>query len=65
MVRWYNKPEYWVQLAGVYGQLGEEAKQLAMLEAAYQQGFLVKGTDLLNWHKLISSVIYPINRVEC
>ncbi|MGI0153236.1 tetratricopeptide repeat protein [Pseudidiomarina sp. WS423] len=48
MVRWYNKPEYWVQLAGVYGQLGEEAKQLAMLEAAYQQGFLVKGTDLLN-----------------
>lgn len=48
MVRWYNKPEYWVQLAGVYGQLGEVAKQLAMLEAAYQQGFLVKGTDLLN-----------------
>lgn len=48
MVRYYNKSEYWVQLAGVYGQLGQDAKQLAMLETAYQQGFLSKGQDLLN-----------------
>lgn len=48
MVRYYNKPEYWVQLAGVYGQLGQEEKQLAMLETAFQQGFLTKGQDLLN-----------------
>ncbi|GAB3298071.1 tetratricopeptide repeat protein [Pseudidiomarina andamanensis] len=48
MVRYYNKPEYWVQLAGVYGQLGQENKQLAMLETAFQQGFLTKGQDLLN-----------------
>lgn len=48
MVRYYNKPEYWVQLAGVYGQMGQENKQLAMLETAFQQGFLTKGQDLLN-----------------
>lgn len=48
MVRYYNKPEYWVQLAGIYGQLGQEHKQLAMLETAFQQGFLTKGQDLLN-----------------
>lgn len=48
MVRYYNKPEYWVQLAGIYGQLGQENKQLAMLETAFQQGFLTKGQDLLN-----------------
>ncbi|RUO47501.1 tetratricopeptide repeat protein [Pseudidiomarina donghaiensis] len=48
MVRYYNKPEYWVQLASVYGQLGQENKQLAMLETAFQQGFLTKGQDLLN-----------------
>jgi len=48
MVSYYNKPEYWVQLAGVYGQLGQENKQLAMLETAFQQGFLTKGQDLLN-----------------
>ncbi|MBY6064958.1 tetratricopeptide repeat protein [Pseudidiomarina sediminum] len=45
MIKHFNKPEYWVQLAGVYGQLGQEKQQLAMLEAAYQQGFLEKGQD--------------------
>ncbi|WP_258808402.1 tetratricopeptide repeat protein [Pseudidiomarina sp. CB1] len=46
MIKHFNKPEYWVQLAGVYGQLGNDEQQLAMLEAAYQQGFLTKGQDL-------------------
>lgn len=46
MIKHFNKPEYWVQLAGVYGQLGKDEQQLAMLEAAYQQGFLTKGQDL-------------------
>lgn len=46
MIKHFNKPEYWVQLAGVYGQLGQDQQQLAMLEAAYQQGFLTKGQDL-------------------
>lgn len=46
MIKHFNKPEYWVQLAGVYGQLGQDEQQLAMLEAAYQQGFLTKGQDL-------------------
>ena len=40
MVKLYNKPEYWVQLGGMYGETGAEKKQLAVLEAAYQQGFL-------------------------
>jgi tetratricopeptide (TPR) repeat protein len=46
MIKHFNKPEYWVQLSGVYGQLGKDEQQLAMLEAAYQQGFLTKGQDL-------------------
>ncbi|NVK24051.1 MAG: tetratricopeptide repeat protein [Gammaproteobacteria bacterium] len=48
MVRLFNKPEYWVQLAGMYGELGEEAKQLAVMEAAYQQGYVEKASDLRN-----------------
>lgn len=48
MVRAFNKPEYWLQLAGVYADLGEDKKQLAMLETAYQQGFLTDGKDLMN-----------------
>lgn len=46
MVKLYNKPEYWVQLAGMYGETGQERKQLAVIEAAHQQGFLKSKSDL-------------------
>lgn len=46
MVKLYNKPQYWVQLAGMYGETGKEKQQLATLEAAYQQGFLTSNSDL-------------------
>ena len=48
MVRRFNKPEYWVQLAGMYGEIGAEDKQLAVLEAAYQQGYISKQSDFRN-----------------
>ena len=46
LVKLYNKPEYWVQLGGMYGETGAEKKQLAILEAAYQQGFMKSKSDL-------------------
>ncbi|ATG80028.1 hypothetical protein P4S65_20190 [Pseudoalteromonas sp. B131b] len=46
MVKLYNKPEYWVQLSGMYGELGKERQQLSVIEAAYQQGFLTSKSDL-------------------
>lgn len=42
----YSKPEYWLQLGGIYGQLEQNKKQLAVLEAAYQQGFIKDATDI-------------------
>lgn len=48
LVKHYNKPEYWVQLAGVYGQIGEHQKQLALMEVSYQLGYLSKESELLN-----------------
>ncbi len=47
LVRLFNKPEYWLQLAGMYGELGLEDKQLAMMEIAYQQGFVKSRQDIL------------------
>ncbi|GGO67818.1 CDC27 family protein [Bowmanella pacifica] len=52
MVRHYNAGKYWVQLAGMYGELGEEKKQLAILEAAYQQGYITSGSDVFNLAQL-------------
>ena len=52
MVRLFNEPKYWIQLAGMYGELGEEKKQLAMMETAYQQGFVTSGSDMFNLAQL-------------
>jgi tetratricopeptide (TPR) repeat protein len=52
MVRHYNQGKYWLQLSGMYGELGEEKKQLAILEAAHQQGFVTSGADLFNLAQL-------------
>ncbi|EDY86527.1 tetratricopeptide TPR_2, putative [gamma proteobacterium HTCC5015] len=38
----YPKASYWVQLAAVYNQLGDETKELAAMEAAYEQDYLEK-----------------------
>lgn len=52
MVRLYNKPEYWVQLAGMYGETEQEDKQLATMEAAWQAGYITKGTDMMTLAQL-------------
>ena len=52
MIKLYDEPKYWIQLAGMYGELGEEKNQLAIMEAAYQQGFVEKGADVFNLAQL-------------
>ncbi|XOV80745.1 MAG: tetratricopeptide repeat protein [Aestuariibacter sp.] len=48
LVRYYEKPKYWLQLGGMYGEIGEEKKQLAVMEAAYQKGYVTTGQDIFN-----------------
>jgi tetratricopeptide (TPR) repeat protein len=52
LVKHYNQASYWVQLAGMYGELGQEKQQLAVLETAYQEGFVTTGVDLFNLAQL-------------
>lgn len=52
MVKLYNEPKYWIQLAGMYGELGEERKQLAIMETAYQQGYVQSAADIFNLAQL-------------
>ena len=51
----YSKPEYWLQLAGVYAQLEQDKKQLAVLEAANQQGCIEKASD---WRQLAQAYYF-------
>jgi tetratricopeptide (TPR) repeat protein len=47
LVRLYSKPQYWLQLAGMYGEIGEEEKQVAVMEAAYQAGYITKSSEIM------------------
>ncbi|MFT7652144.1 MAG: tetratricopeptide (TPR) repeat protein [Candidatus Azotimanducaceae bacterium] len=48
LVRDFPKRDYWVRLAGIYGQEGNEKGHLNTLQAAYIAEFLTKETDLTN-----------------
>jgi tetratricopeptide (TPR) repeat protein len=52
LIRLYDEPKYWIQLAGMYGELGLEEAQLATMEIAYQRGFVVSASDTYNLAQL-------------
>jgi hypothetical protein len=52
LVRLYDKPQYWLQLSSMYGEIGEEDKQMAVMEAAYQAGYITKATDIITLSQL-------------
>lgn len=53
LVREFPKREYWIQLAGVYGQEERLEEQLGTMEAAYVQGHLERERDILNYTGLL------------
>lgn len=44
--RFPEKGKYWVELGNMYGELTEERKQLAVMEAAHNQGFISRKSEV-------------------
>jgi len=65
LLKYYPKKQYWVQASHLYGEKKEDAKQLAMMETAYEQGMLDKSTDLVTMAYLYlnAEVPFPAARV--
>lgn len=59
LVKHYPQGTYYIQLAGMYGQLGREKDQLHMMEAAYIAGVLKKEKELLNMAYLFMGAEMP------
>lgn len=60
IVTW-PKPQYWLQLSGIYAELGRENDSYSITEAAYQQGFLDdKDTQLVNMAQILIARDAPI-----
>jgi len=64
LVRLYSKPQYWLQLAGMYGEIGEEKKQVAVMEAAYQAGYITKTSEVMTLAQLYQFHGAPFKAAE-
>tara|TARA_E500000178_G_scaffold196433_1_gene194460 strand:- start:252 stop:1598 length:1347 start_codon:yes stop_codon:yes gene_type:complete len=64
LVMYYPKKQYWVQASHLYGEEKDEARQLAMLEATYEQNLLDRSQDivLLSQLYLQAEVPFPAAR---
>lgn len=59
LVKHYPKKSYWVQLAGIYGELNQEDKRLSTLEIAYRQNLLDEENELINLAELLLRAEVP------
>ena len=61
LIMYYRKKQYWVQASHLYGEQKDEARQLAILEATYEQNLLDKSQDLVLLSQLYlnAEVPYP------
>lgn len=58
VVNWPKK-EYWTQLAAMYGELGQERKQVAAYATAYDQGLLTRSNELVQMAQLFLQAEVP------
>jgi|GEM_PF-90546 len=59
LVKNWPKRDYWYRLAGIYGQEGDEKRQLWALESAYRAGFLDREKDLTTLSGLLMQAEIP------
>ena len=53
LVEMWPKRDYMTQLAGIYGQEGDDQRQLALWEAAYEAGWLQRGTEYVSLAQML------------
>ena len=59
LVKQFPKRDYWVRLAGIHGQEGNEKEQLWAMEGAYVAGYLDRERDLVNLAGLLMQAEVP------
>jgi len=64
LVRDFPKRDYWVRLAGMYGQEGKDKKQMHTLQAAYAGDYLSKETDFTNLAGLLMQEQAPFKAAK-
>lgn len=64
LVERFPKKAYWLQLSAVHSRLGEHREALGALEAAYDQGLLTQGSELVRLAQLYLYNAVPYRAAE-
>src|SRR5690606_38559928 len=59
MVNNWPKKDYFIQLASIYGQEGQEERMTAIYEAAYEAGWLTRSPELVNLAQMLLQAEAP------
>jgi hypothetical protein len=60
LIESWPKREYFIQLSAMYGQEGEEIRQLALWETAYEAGWLTRSNEIVQLAQLLLGADIPI-----
>ena len=59
MIEMWPKREYFIQLSAMYGQEGDEGRQLGLFETAYEAGWLLRSSEIVNLSQLLLQADIP------
>jgi tetratricopeptide (TPR) repeat protein len=60
LINTWPKREYFIQLSAMYGQEGDDVRQLAMYETAYEAGWLTRSNELVQLAQLLLGADIPV-----
>ena len=64
LIQTWPKREYFVQLSAMYGQEGEETRQLALWETAYEAGWLTRSNEIVQLAQLLLGADIPVKAAK-
>ncbi len=64
LIESWSKREYFIQLSAMYGQEGDDLRQLALWETAYEAGWLSRSNELVQLAQLLLGADIPVKAAQ-
>ena len=64
LIQSWPKREYFIQLSAMYGQEGDETRQLALFETAYEAGWLSRSNEIVQLAQLLLGADIPVKAAK-
>ncbi len=64
LIQSWPKREYFIQLSAMYGQEGDELRQLALWETAHEAGWLTRSNELVQLAQLLLGADIPVKAAQ-